>query len=136
MAQTQYIYIYIYILHLDSTPVGTKTPDPKPPTTTNGIVKAQIEILQKDYMTEDPESGPSSSDSTLSKHDSSYGRKIAHQKSNDAIKREIIINVLNRTHQDHRRATMFCPTKVIINSREAIKIMDTGKGILSKDAQN
>ena len=52
---------------------------------------------------------------------------IENQKAKDAIKRKIIKNAQNGSCHNHRQATMICLTKVIIKSRDAIKIRAIGK---------
>ena len=57
-------------------------------------------------------------------------------KARDAIKRKSVGNAQNRTRQTYRRATLICPTKVIIKSRDAIRRRATGKRTISNYMQN
>ena len=62
---------------------------------------------------------------------------IVNQKSKDAIKGKNIGSAQNRTCQNHRKATLIFPTKVIIKEIDAIKRRTTGKrnGTISNYSQ-
>ena len=62
--------------HLESTPVDRKTTDPKTLTRSMELSKRN----GKEHVTDDPESDPSSSDSSLRKYDSSNDRKYSKSK--------------------------------------------------------
>ena len=62
--------------HLDSTTIRTKTPDPKTLTQPTNSSKRKKKV----HLPEDPESGPSLSDSSWSKSDSSYDSKYRKSK--------------------------------------------------------
>ena len=84
--------------HLDSTPVGTKTPDPKPLTRLPELLKQN----GKAHLLEDPESDLSSLDSSLIKSDSSDDIKYRKSKIKRRNKKKIVGNIQNRTCQTHR----------------------------------
>ena len=75
---------------MDLTPIGEKMLEPKTLTLTTDSSKHK-EIFQKEYVPEDPESGPSLSDSSSSESDSSNDRKYSKSK------REL--HNKNRNHQ-------------------------------------
>ena len=75
------------ISHLGSTPVGTKTPDPKRLTRPMESSKRK-EKAGKEHVPEDPESDPPSSDSSSSESDSSDDRKYSKSKSKRCYKKK------------------------------------------------
>ena len=83
--------------HLDLTPIGTKTPDPKPLTQPTDSSKRK----EKAHVPEDPDTYPSLSDSSSSESDSSDDRKYRKSKSYVRNKKKSVRNVQNRTRQTH-----------------------------------
>ena len=67
---------------MDLTPIGTKTPDPKPLTRPTDLSKIKVKV----HVPEDLESDPSSSDSSSRKTDSSDYRKYRNIRARETIK--------------------------------------------------
>ena len=70
-------------------------------------------------VTADPESDPSSSDSSLIESDFRLIKMTENSKSRHAIQRKSVENTRKRNPQTHHRAILICPTTVTIAARDA-----------------
>ena len=114
---------------LESIPIGVKMPEPTPQTRPTEFSKQKV----KAHVPADPESYPSSSDSSSSesdllddrifrksriknKSDFSDDRKYRESKSKKFNTNKSVRNTRNRTHRTHRRVILIRLTTVIIDA--------------------
>ena len=135
--------------HLESTPIGTKTPDPNPRTQPTESLKARDEIPYQRTRSQThhcqtrhranmirPMTANIASLEARTNMVRMMTENTANPKSRNAIKIKIIGNAQNRNHQTHRQETLIFPTKVIINLRDVIRRRAIGKSTLSNYAQS